>query len=276
MTIKETIKKQSARLKYVTHIPAKEVEIMMLHILQENTIWLHLNYNKPFEQQKELEKLIKKRETNYPLEYIINKATFYGETFNVKDGVLIPRPETEFLVENAVEILKDKNKTVNVLEIGTGSGIISVMLALLIKDIKIIAVDINEKAIELAKSNAKKHQVEDKIEFRLSNLYENVNEEDIDLTISNPPYIADDYKLPENVKFEPSNALFGGKVGDELLKDIIDQTQEKKIEYLLCEMGYDQKKPLEDYFKGFNNVDSYSFYKDYEKFDRGFTLKFKN
>ena len=274
MTIKETIRKYTPRLKFVTHIPAKEVEIMMLHLLDKNTIWLHLNYNGPFEKEKELEKLVKKRETNYPLEYLINKATFYGETFNVKEGVLIPRPETELLVENAVEILKEKSTPVKVLEIGTGSGIISVMLALLIKDIKIIAVDINEKAIELAKSNAIKHNVEDKIEFRLSNLYENVKEEDIDMTISNPPYIADDYKLPDNVKFEPSNALFGGKIGDELLKDIIDQTNEKNIEYLFCEMGYDQKKPLEEYFKNFN-VEKYSFYKDYEKFDRGFTLQIK-
>jgi len=275
MTIKETIKKYTPRLKNVTHIPAKEVEILMLHLLDKNTIWLHLNYNGPFDKEKELEKLVSKRETNYPLEYLINKATFYGETFNVKEGVLIPRPETELLVENAVEILKEKKKPVKVLEIGTGSGIISVMLALLIEDIKVIAVDINEKAIELAKSNAIKHGVEDKIEFRLSNLYENVNEEDIDMTVSNPPYIANDYKLPHNVKYEPSNALFGGEVGDELLKNIIDQTKEKNIEYLLCEMGYDQKKPLEEYFKNYD-VQSYSFYKDYEKFDRGFTLQFKN
>lgn len=274
MTIKETIKKYSARLKFVTHIPAKEVEILMLHLLQQNTIWLHLNYNNEFTLEKELEKLVKKRETNYPIEYIINKATFYGENFNVKDGVLIPRPETELLVDNALEIIKDLNKPVKVLEIGTGSGIISVMLALLIKDINIIAVDINEKAIELAKSNAIKHNVEHKIDFRLSNLYENVNEEDIDMTISNPPYIADDYKLPDNVKYEPSNALFGGKIGDELLKDIIDQTNERNIEFLLCEMGYDQKKPLEEYFKNFETKTS-SFYKDYEKFDRGFTLQLK-
>ena len=273
MTIKETIKKQSSRLKYVTHIPAKEVEILMMHLLDKNTIWLHLNYNQEFTKEKELEKLIKKRETNYPIEYLINKATFYGENFLVKEGVLIPRPETEILVENAVEIIKKENRAFKVLEIGTGSGIISVMLALLIEDISIIAVDINEKAIELAKQNAKKHNVEHKIEFRLSNLYEKVDE-DIDMTISNPPYIADDYELPKNVKFEPSNALFGGKVGDELLKDIIDETCERKIEYLLCEMGYDQKKPLEEYFKKFN-IKKYSFYQDYEKFDRGFTVQFK-
>lgn len=274
MTIKDTIRKYTNALKLVTHIPAKEVEILMLHLLEKNTIWLHLNYNEEFTKEKELELLVKKRATNYPIEYIINKASFYGEMFIVKPGVLIPRPETEILVENALEILKDKKETIKVLEIGTGSGIISVMLAMLIENIKIIAVDINEKAIELAKENAIKHGVEDKIEFRLSNLYENINEDDIFMTISNPPYIANDYKLPINVKFEPSNALFGGNIGDELLKDIIKDTNTKKIPYLLCEMGYDQKTPLENYFKEFS-LESYSFYKDYEKFDRGFTLKFK-
>ena len=275
MTIKETVKKYTNELKYVTHIPAKEVEILMMHLLEKNTIWLHLNYNSEFSKEKELEKIIKKRATNYPLEYIINKASFYGEMFNVKEGVLIPRPETEILVENAVEILKDKKEEIKVVEIGTGSGIISVMLAMLVENIKIIAVDINEKALELARENAIKHNVQDKIEFRLSNLYENVNENDIFLTISNPPYIANDYKLPENVKYEPSNALFGGDIGDELLKDIIKQTNDKKIPYLLCEMGFYQKTPLENYFKEFL-VESYSFYKDYENFDRGFTLKFKS
>ena len=275
MTIKETVKKYTNELKYVTHIPAKEVEILMMHLLEKNTIWLHLNYNSEFSKEKELEKLIKKRATNYPLEYIINKASFYGEMFNVKEGVLIPRPETEILVENAVEILKDKKEEIKVVEIGTGSGIISVMLAMLVENIKIIAVDINEKALELARENAIKHNVQDKIEFRLSNLYENVNENDIFLTISNPPYIANDYELPENVKYEPSNALFGGAIGDELLKNIIKQTNDKKIPYLLCEMGFDQKTPLENYFKEFL-VESYSFYKDYENFDRGFTLKFKS
>ncbi len=275
MTIKDTIRKYTKDLKLVTHIPAKEVEIWMLHILQKNTIWLHLNYNEEFIEEKELEKLVQKRATNYPIEYIINKASFYGENFIVKKGVLIPRPETELLIDNALEILKDKKEESLILEIGTGSGIISVMLALLVKNIRIIAVDINEKALALAKENAIKHNVEDRIDFRLSNLYENISEEDIFLTISNPPYIADNYELPTNVKYEPSNALFGGNIGDELLKDIITQTNEKRIPYLLCEMGYDQKEPLTEYFKSFNTK-KYSFYKDYEKFDRGFTLEFKN
>ena len=102
MTIKETVKKYTNELKYVTHIPAKEVEILMMHLLEKNTIWLHLNYNSEFSKEKKHKKLIKKRATTYPLEYIINKASFYGEMFNVKEGVLIPRPETEILVKNEI------------------------------------------------------------------------------------------------------------------------------------------------------------------------------
>ncbi|MGM0518231.1 MAG: peptide chain release factor N(5)-glutamine methyltransferase [Campylobacterota bacterium] len=274
MTIKQAVKKYSPRLKYVTHIPTKEVEILMLYLLDKNIIWLHLNYNEPFLLEKELEKLIKKREQNYPLEYLTKKATFFGENFIVQPGVLIPRPETEILVENAIETINKLKKSVNLLEIGTGSGVISIMLALLVKDIKITAVDINEKALQLAKENAVKHHVKHKIDFKLSNLYENISNKDFDMVISNPPYIANSYKLPKNVEFEPSNALFGGSKGDELLKNIIDETAKNRIPYLLCEMGYDQKRALEDYFSNFK-IEKYDFYKDYENFDRGFTLKFK-
>lgn len=271
-TYKQIVIEYSRYLKEVTHIPQKEVEILILHLVQQNTIWLHLNYDKECLIEKELEKLVKKRATNYPLEYITSRASFYGEVFNVRDGVLIPRPETEILVERAELILKEIRKP-KVLEIGVGSGIISVMLAILIPDIEITAVDINDKALELAKSNAKKHNVEDKITFIKSDLFSNVPELDFDMVISNPPYIADDYKLPSNVKYEPSNALFGGNIGDELLKDIIVQTKEREIKYLLCEMGYDQKNPLTKYINDtISSFKKLEFYKDYDKFDRGFTL----
>lgn len=274
-TYKQIVKEYSRDLKEVTHIPQKEVEILILHLVQQNTIWLHLNYDKECTCEKELAKLVKKRATNYPLEYITKRASFYGEVFNVIDGVLIPRPETEILVEKAELILKEI-KNPKVLEIGVGSGIISVMLAMLIPDIEIIAVDINEKALELAKSNAIKHSVEEKITFIKSDLFSDVPDIKFDMVVSNPPYIADDYKLPLNVKYEPSNALFGGNVGDELLKNIIVQTDQRAIPYLLCEIGYDQKTPLTQFVR--ENISSYKsldFYKDYDKFDRGFTLIYK-
>ena len=204
---KQVVREYSRYLKEITHIPQKEVEIIILHLVQQNTIWLHLNYDKECLVEKELERLVKKRATNYPLEYITKRASFYGEVFNVQDGVLIPRPETEILIDKCLETLKNVDNA-KVIEIGTGSGIISVMLALLIEDIEIIAVDINEKALDLAKSNAIKHGVSNRITFIKSDLFESISfDAKFDLVVSNPPYIAQNYKLPKNVQFEPSNAL---------------------------------------------------------------------
>ena len=151
---------------------------------------------------------------------------------------------------------------------------ISVMLALLIEDIEIFAIDINEKALELAKQNAIKHNVEEKITFVKSDIFNDIDVEDFDMCISNPPYIASDYNLPKNVQYEPLNALFGGMVGDELLKDIITATNENNIKYLLCEMGYDQKNSLSVFLDNFDIL-NIEFYKDLEKFDRGFSVEFK-
>ena len=269
------MKEYSKSLREVTHIPAKEVEILLLHLLEKNTIWLHLNYDKECSCEEELKKLVQKRAQEYPLEYITGKASFYGEMFDVIDGVLIPRPETEILIDKALEVLKDI-KSPKILEIGVGSGIISVMLALLIEDIEIVAVDINDKALQLAKQNAIKHAVDHKITFIKSDLFTNVpSNVQFDMVVSNPPYIADDYKLPKNVKYEPSNALFGGKVGDELLKNIIEETHKKEIKFLLCEMGYDQKIPLKNFIEKNYNTKSITFYKDLENFDRGFCIQFK-
>lgn len=274
-TYKQIIKEYSTLLRDVTHIPQKEVEILLLHILHKNVIWLHLNYDEQCTCEKELKKLVEKRATHYPLEYITKRASFYGEIFNVQEGVLIPRPETEILVEKVESYLKGIENPA-VIEIGTGSGIISVMLALLIKDIKITAVDINEKALELARSNAVRHGVEEKIEFIKSDLFTEIPRDmKFDACVSNPPYIAQDYKLPHNVKYEPSNALFGGEIGDELLKDIIKECFNRNIPYLACEMGYDQKKPLTKYIEDNFKYKSLEFYQDFEKFDRGFELWFK-
>ncbi len=272
MTIKQTIKKYKHELQEVTHIPSKEIEILIMYLIDKNIIWLHLNYDKEFEKDKELQILVKKRATHFPLEYIIGKASFYGEQFITCEEVLIPRPETEILVDKAKDILENIQNP-KVLEIGTGSGIISVMLALLIDNIKITAVDINDKALELAQKNALKLKVDHKIDFIKSDLFDNVKESNYDMCISNPPYIANNYKLPHNVKFEPGNALFGGEVGDELLNNIIKISYESNIKYLCCKMGFDQKEPLGKLLKNLKSK-KIEFYKDYSDFDRGFCVEF--
>lgn len=271
MTIKECIKKYTNELKDVTHIPSKEIEILIMYLLEKNVIWMHLNQNSEFLKEKELEKLVKKRATHYPLEYLTNKVSFYGENFIIKENVLIPRPETEILVEKAYEVLKEIENP-KIVEVGIGSGVISIMLSKLIPNLKVLAVDINDDALNLAKENAVKHNVDNQIEFRKSDLLTNV-EGDFIMCISNPPYIANNYVLPHNVKYEPSNALFGGEIGDELLKDLIVQVSQKNIKYLYCEYGYDQKESIKNYMKDFS-LKSLEFYKDYSDFERGFLIEF--
>lgn len=277
ITIKELVLQNIAKLKDITETPRKEIELFIAHTLGIEHLQVKINDHKPLslEQIETIETMIDKRSTSYPFEYIVGYASFYSEEFLVQDGVLIPRPETELLVDEVLKLSqKIKKDTINIVEIGTGSGIISVMLAKLIPNSKVIALDINPKALELAKNNAIKHNVDAKIEFRYSDLL-NALDEDMDICVSNPPYIADDYKLPKNVEFEPSNALFGGSVGDELLKDIIDQCTQKGIKYLACEMGYDQKIPLKHYINDNYQVQLLEFYKDYSGFDRGFVTIFK-
>lgn len=273
MTYKQIVKKLTPLLKEVTHIPQKEVEILLLNILDKNPIWLHINYDKECDCEKELEKQVKKRATHYPLEYITKKANFYGLPFHVEQNVLIPRPETELLVEKALEILKKEDRALQILEIGIGSGIISTMLALELENVSITAIDINDDAIALAKKNFEFHKVEDKIKLIKSDLFTNIDDKKFDVIISNPPYIKNSYELPQNVKYEPKNALFGGEIGDELLIKIIDGCAMRKIPYLFCEMGYDQKQPLQKYLKQYKTK-FVEFYEDYSQFDRGFLVEF--
>jgi len=271
MTYKQAIKKLTPLLKGVTHIPKKEVEILLLYIIKQNTIWLYLNDDKECECFDELKALVQKRATHYPIEYIINQVTFYGEIFYINQGVLIPRPETELLVEKVINKYKNY-KNLKILEIGVGSGVISTILSLNL-DCQIIAVDINDNALNLSKKNFDKFNVSHKIKLIKSNLFENIDEQ-FDICVTNPPYISTNYKLPPNVSFEPKNALFGGDRGDEIIKQIINECYNRNIQCLACEIGQDQKEKLKLYLNNYNTK-SIEFYKDYARFDRGFLVEFE-
>lgn len=225
---------------------------------------LFLNLQKQIEQDGYF-KLIDRFKNGEPLEYITGTASFYSLEFNVFKGVLIPRPETEILVQKVIDISK-KFKNPKIAEIGTGTGIISIILALNL-NCKIVATDINDTAISNAKFNANKFKVSDKIDF-LNCSYLDDTDDKFDILVSNPPYIADDYNLDIWVNSEPHNALFGGKNGDEILKEIINLADKKEIKTIACEMGYDQKISMQ------NELDKFGykaeFYKDLAGFDRGF------
>lgn len=269
MRVEEALKQANLRLKPLCENPSRVAKILLMSYLDVSIEWIFLNQNSEFDESGYFD-LIKRFENYEPLEFITGKAGFYGLEFEIESGVLIPRPETEILVDKVLEIASGY-KAPKIAEIGTGSGIISIMLALK-TNAKIVATDINEKALNLAKKNALKFNVSEKIDFIKCSYIDEILG-DIDILVSNPPYIARDYKLDKFVISEPHEALFGGEVGDEILKNIILIARNRSIKNIACEMGYDQRVSMEMALK-FNGYES-TFYKDLAGFDRGFCARLK-
>jgi release factor glutamine methyltransferase len=202
-----------------------------------------------------------------PIEYIINSANFYDLDFYVNENVLIPRCETEILVDIAKKLIAKYNFK-NIADICTGSGAICCTLAKTVHNINIYASDISQDALCVAELNAKALKAE--IEFLHGDLLAPFKNKKIDFFISNPPYIANSYKLDEYVLKEPHIALFGGDRGDEILYNLIEQFSKTDAKALLCEMGYDQKEYIKMHCDkiGLEPI----FYSDLAGFDRGFYI----
>lgn len=268
-TLKEALNEARIVLKDISNIPQKEAMILAKHLLNVDESYLFLHENDKFEEYEEFIALVHRRVKGEPVEYITKKVSFYSREFFIDYGALIPRPETELLIDEVVkniEMISAQKQCIA--EIGTGSGIISVMLALLLPDATIIATDISKDALKLAEANIKRYGLEDRIKLYNTSYLDGIKE-DVDIIVSNPPYVANDFKLDKPLEYEPKEAIFGGVRGDEILLDIIDIAKERNVIFLACEMGYDQKngikKALKD--KGFDN---FYFYKDLAELDRGF------
>lgn len=276
MTVNDALKAASSQIAPACEIsganPARVAKALLMRHLGVKIEWIFLNLNRELEDADGYFTLAKRFANHEPLEYITGEAGFYGLTFNVKKGVLIPRPETEILVERSLEILSNlpsRKGPPLVAEIGVGSGIISICLALN-SNAKIIASDISDDALNLARENAAKFGVEDRIRFVKCAYLDQICGQ-FDLLVSNPPYIAQDYELDKFVLNEPHEALFGGAKGDEILKNIVLLARNRGVKYLACEMGYDQKASLESMLElsGFEA----EFYRDLAGFDRGFVAR---
>lgn len=270
MTIKESIKWAREALVNSCERPQYEAELLLAYHLQKERIYLVIHDNKIVEELEAYKALISRRVKHEPYEYIVGEASFYDISLSVEEGVLIPRPETEILIDLVAQII-EKESIINIAEIGIGSGAISIVLARKFPHLRIIASDICDKPIEISQKNIQKYKVSPQIEVRKSSLLDGINEP-IELVVSNPPYIAEDFILASNViDYEPKEALFGGRIGDELLKQIILDSQAKGVKYLACEMGYDQKAPIQTFVDNLS-IKSITFYQDLAGFDRGFLI----
>ena len=272
ISIKQTLAWAEQQLQKSCQRPKFEAELLLAYYLQKDRTYLHAFDDREVEDIEKFKKLVERRANHEPYEYIVGEASFYDIELNVEAGVLIPRPETEILIDLVAEII-DRERIKFIAEIGVGSGAISIVLARKFPALHIVATDICDTPIKVAKSNTKKYNVDSRVKVVKSNLLDEVHVP-IELVVSNPPYIAENFELEKNVgEYEPKEALFGGVVGDELLKQIVLDVQERGISYLACEMGYDQKEPMTQFFSEIG-VKYYKFYKDLAGLDRGFVITF--
>ncbi|WP_394909728.1 peptide chain release factor N(5)-glutamine methyltransferase [uncultured Helicobacter sp.] len=251
-----------------------ESQILLAHHLQTDRVFLHTHPDVLLTptQERHFFESIQKRALGYPIEYLTHKVSFYAREFSIDSHTLIPRPETEILIDKAQEILQTHDCR-RIAEVGTGSGVIAITLALQNPHLHIYATDINPHALSLACKNAKHFGVGERITFLHTSLLDGLEGAHIDMLISNPPYIRDSYPLPLSVTYEPKEALFGGERGSEVLHMLIRLATMSRIRFVCCEMGYDQKAHIRDFVREVPHK-SLEFYKDLSGFDRGFILQF--
>ncbi len=214
-----------------------------------------------------LEEVVAKLEKHYPVQYLIGYVDFYDTHINVDERVLIPRFETEYLVEKTIQRIKSlKLENPKILELGTGSGCISIALKKHIS-CEVTAVDISEEALEVAKENAKLNHVN--IHFILEDMLK-TNYEYYDVIISNPPYISKEIPVEKETKYEPQNAIFADQEGmffyEEILKKVSKRKEKPKL--IAFEIGYEQRIKIEKLITTYLSTYTYVIEKDLTGKDR--------
>jgi len=244
----------------------RETEILLSYFLKMNRSSIYINSDRELKVAEKLElvDMVKKRLKRIPIQYITRHQEFMGMDFLIESGVLIPRPETEILVEEVIKRLKNY-KCSNILEVadlGTGTGVIAISIANFINNITVYATDISKNSLQIALKNAQKHDCKDKIIFLQGDLFKpfknKIEKLSLEAIISNPPYIDSyDFKsLPPEVKNnEPKIALFGGIDGLDYYRKIIRKSPQylKKKGFLALEVGAGQARKVKELILKENN-----------------------
>ena len=249
MTIKQLLNKGMIMLKSnQIESPKIKARLLLQYVLdlKREQIIIYDNKEVTVTQEKAYMQNIEKLIKGIPLQHITNSQEFMKMNFFVNSDVLIPRPDTEILVEEVIKLGKEKRNP-SILDLCTGSGAIAVSIAKYLPNAKVYASDISSKALEVAKINAKSNEVFEKIEFINSDLFEKI-EGKFDIIVSNPPYIRTEVikKLDMEVQKEPILALDGGKDGLNFYRKIVEEAYShlKYDSYLCFEIGYDQKEEV--------------------------------
>jgi len=274
ITLKQALEKATIELRYACERPRYEAELLLAYYLGKERTWIKMYDDRELEESSGYEALVARRAAHEPMEYITGRVSFYDIDLYSAPGALIPRPETEILVDKAAEII-DREGYHSIAEIGIGSGAISIVLARKFPQLQIVASDISREALEIAQTNIAMFGVGSQIALHHTSLLDGI-EGEIEMIVSNPPYIAKHTPLAPNVaEYEPHTALYSeGQEGEALLHQIILLARERRVKYLACEMGYDQRASITAFVRETGGAYSLDFYQDLAGLDRGFVLQF--
>lgn len=279
LTIEQVVSRSSETLRKTSDSPRLDAEVLLAFVLGKNRSYLRAWNDKVLENPviSEFETLISERLKGVPIAYLTGTREFWSRDFFVSPEVLIPRPDTEILIEQCLARIPT-DLPFQILDLGTGSGIIAITLACERANAKILAVDASFGALEIAKKNAAFHQ-SNNVEFILSDWFSNVPPLKFDLIVSNPPYICetDEHLTQGDVRFEPTSALIARNQG---LHDIFVITSHAKNYLtsngqLIFEHGYNQAQEVQNILKyaGFINVQTYQDFSGNARVTTGFLSK---
>ncbi|MBZ5648135.1 MAG: peptide chain release factor N(5)-glutamine methyltransferase [Acidobacteriia bacterium] len=232
--------------------PRMNAEVLLMFVLGVDRAYLYAHPERELsaEEQARYDEALRERATGKPAQYITGHQEFWGLDLIVTPAVLIPRPETEHVIETVVELARTFPAK-NILDVGTGSGCIALALARELPKAEITATDISAEALEVARANAARLQLESRLTFRQADLLEGVPPGTFDYVVSNPPYVSEEErdKVQREVrKFEPTAAVFGGPHGLDIYRRLIPQAKEalKPGGWLVMEIGFSQEEQIRE------------------------------
>ena len=259
--------------------PRLSAELLLSHVLGMKRIELYTQFDKVIEktQLDQLHDLVKRGGKGEPVAYLVGQTEFYSLSIAVNQACLIPRPETELLVERAIEFLRKRGGEQKVCDLCTGSGCVAAAIAKNFAGAEIIATDISDEALKVAAQNIEKYQLSERVRLFYGDLFDPViphlDSGKFDLIVSNPPYvsISEFEGLEKNVKdYEPRQALLGGDDGLDICRRIIQKAEEflKPDGAMMLEIGYRQGDAVRELLEGTNCFSKIKIEKDFNNNDR--------
>jgi release factor glutamine methyltransferase len=246
------------RLSSTSQYPRRDAELILAHVLgcDPTALLTHPERTLSAKEAEQFETLLKRRLASEPVQYLTGTQEFFGLIFEVSPDVLIPRPETEHLVEAVLERF-DRQANPRIVDVGTGSGAIAVAIAHDLPRSQVTAVDLYPAALEIARRNAERHGVIDRVTLLQADLLAAAGSTEFDAVVSNPPYIADGEVLEVQVaNYEPHPALFAGPTGLEVYERLIPQARKvlRPAGWLMMEIGFGQQPALQTLLGGWSEV----------------------